>query len=131
MVTSATADGQGRWQANYSRSDGDLVSVMQVAGRNSSELRQSVVDAVSPQTSITSGPSGTTADSTPTFGLASTEPGSSSAAESIPARHALHLAPHGGPPSEGAHSFSVVATDSAGNTDASAATRTFSVSGTG
>ena len=132
MVTSATADGQGRWQANYNRSDGDLVSVMQVAGRNSSELRQSVVDAVSPQTSITSGPSGTTADSTPTFGLASTEPGSSFRCRVDSGPPTPCSSPRTvGPLSEGAHSFSVVATDSAGNTDASAATRTFSVSGTG
>ena len=94
--------------------------------------RSFTVDTVAPNTTISSGPSGPTNDSTPTFGFSSSE-GSST----FECRFdAAAFAPCSGPgashtPSaalaEGAHTFSVRATDPALNTDATPATRSFTV----
>jgi hypothetical protein len=85
-------------------------------------------DTTAPDTTITSGPTGTTNDSTPTFAFTATEAnpvyecrvdsGSWVDCASPWTTSAL---------SDGAHSVSVRATDVAGNTDASPATRSFTV----
>ncbi len=85
-------------------------------------------DLVAPETTITSGPGEgeTTADSTPSFGFASNE------ASVTFACRVDGAAPAPCPTSlpalaDGAHTFSVTATDSEGNTDATPATRNFAV----
>ena len=90
--------------------------------------RTFTVDTLPPETTITSGPSGLTSDSTPTFTFASSETGStfqckvdsdSYAACNSPNTTA-HLA-------DGSHTFSVRATDAASNTDPTPASQTFTV----
>lgn len=90
-----------------------------------------VIDAVAPNTTINSGPTGPTNDSTPTFAFSSSEAGSSFECR-------VDLEPFGacsGPGNShtttalapGAHTFAVHATDAAENTDPSPATRSFTV----
>jgi hypothetical protein len=89
------------------------------------------VDTTAPDTSITSGPGATTEDTTPTFGLGSTEDGSTFACSLDEAA----FAPCSGPGAThttaslalGAHTFAVRATDGVGNADATPATSSFSV----
>jgi hypothetical protein len=84
------------------------------------------VDSVAPQTTIDSGPTGLTNDSTPTFGFSS-EAGTSFQCRVDTAAFAACTSPHTtGALSDGAHTFEVRATDAAGNTGA-AASRTFTV----
>lgn len=90
--------------------------------------RSFTVDATPPNTTITGGPSGTTSDTTPTFTFRSSESGGS-----------FHCKVDNGPLvpcnsprttaalANGAHSFSVRATDNAANTDATPAVRSFTV----
>jgi hypothetical protein len=88
-------------------------------------------DCTPPDTTIDSGPSGTTADTTPTFGFSATEGGSTfecaldggafGACSGAGATHTTAVL------AEGPHTFSVRATDPAGNTDASPAEQTFTV----
>ena len=93
--------------------------------------RSFTVDTAAPDTSITGGPSGMTGDKTPSFSFASSEPGGSF----LCAIDAAALGPCSGPAtthtsaqlSDGPHSFSVQATDPAGNADPSVATREFTV----
>jgi hypothetical protein len=85
-------------------------------------------DTTAPDTSITSGPTGTTNDGTPTFAFTATETGSTfecrvdndtlSACNSPYTTFTL---------SDGSHTFEVLAIDAAGNADASPASRSFSV----
>jgi hypothetical protein len=90
--------------------------------------RSFTVDATPPNTTILSGPSGTTNDTTPTFTFKSSESGGS-----------FKCKLDGGPFSpcsspkttstlgNGSHTFSVSAVDGAGNTDPSPAVRSFNV----
>jgi hypothetical protein len=88
-----------------------------------------IPDTTPPNTTITSGPSGTINDATPTFAFTSSESGSTFQCRvestgtwtSCTSPYTLaRLA-------DGAHSFAVRATDAAGNTDTSAAAQTFTV----
>ena len=91
-----------------------------------------VEDSAAPDTTITSGPTGTTNDSTPTFGFSSSETGSSfecrfdatafAACSGPGATHTPTVAL-----ADGEHSFEVRAADQAGNVDPSPASRSFSV----
>jgi hypothetical protein len=89
---------------------------------------QPPADTTAPDTTITSGPTGTTNDSTPTFAFTATEANSvfecrvdsGSWADCTSPWTASSL-------TDGAHTVSVRATDVAGNTDASPATRSFTV----
>jgi uncharacterized delta-60 repeat protein len=88
------------------------------------------VDTTAPETTITSGPSegNTTSDSTPTFEFSSSEPGSTFSCRidtGSPAACVTPLTTSTLP--DGHHVFKVSATDTATNTDASPATRTFTV----
>ncbi len=93
--------------------------------------RSFTVDTVIPDTTIASGPSGPTNDSTPTFGFSSSETNStfqcrfdSAAFVACSGPGATHTPTA---LSEGAHTFSVQATDQAANVDATPATRSFTV----
>ena len=87
-----------------------------------------IPDATPPQTTITGGPSGDTADSTPTFDFASSETGSSFTCQIDGAAAVPCSSPYTtGTLAQGPHTFAVVATDAAGNSDATPATRSFTV----
>ena len=85
-------------------------------------------DTTPPDTTITSGPTGTTSNSSPSFGFTSSEAGST-----FECRLDSGAWSDGKPPKsysslpDGPHTFSVRATDSAGNTDTSPASRSFTV----
>jgi len=93
--------------------------------------RTFTVDTTAPDTTIDSGPSGQTADSTPTFTFSSDDPDATfeCRVDSVP------FAACSGPGdahttaalSEGPHAFSVRGTDEAGNVESSPATRSFTV----
>ena len=85
-------------------------------------------DGTPPDTSIDSGPTGATGDSTPTFTFSSTEGGSTFECRVDSASFAACTSPHTTAQlANGAHTFEVRASDSSGNTDASPASRSFAV----
>lgn len=86
------------------------------------------LDTTPPETMITSGPSGTTDDNTPTFEFSSNEVGSSFACRVDTQAFASCTSPHTTAAlSNGQHTFEVRATDAAGNVDPTPAARTFTV----
>src|SRR3954452_23720532 len=85
-------------------------------------------DTTPPDTTITSGPTGTTSDNSPTFAFTATEANSVFECRVDSGAWADCTSPWTTAAlSDGAHSVSVRATDVAGNTDASPATRSFTV----
>ena len=85
-------------------------------------------DTDPPQTTITSGPSGDTSDSTPTFEFTSDEPGSTFECRVDSAPFSACTSPHTTTAlALGAHTFEVRATDSSANVDPTPATRAFTV----
>jgi hypothetical protein len=90
-----------------------------------------MVDTAAPDTTITAGPSGPTADSTPTFTFDSSEPSSTFQCSLDGGAFAACGSPFTTTAlADGAHTVAVKAIDSALNEDASPATRTFSVDAT-
>jgi hypothetical protein len=89
------------------------------------------VDATAPDTSIVTGPGATTEDTTPTFGLASTEGGSTFECSLDGALFAACSGPGDTHTTAvlalGPHTLAVRATDALGNTDATPATSAFTV----
>lgn len=100
-----------------------------VAGYSGSDFavaRYEGPDTTAPETTIDSGPSGATSDSTPTFDFSSSEQESSFECRVDAGAFAPCSSPHTTAAlAEGAHAFEVRATDPAGNTDESPASRTF------
>ena len=85
-------------------------------------------DTTAPDTTITSGPTGTTSDNTPTFAFTATEANSVFECRVDTGAWADCTSPWTTAAlSDGDHSVSVRATDVAGNTDATPATRSFTV----
>lgn len=85
-------------------------------------------DTLAPDTSITSGPSGTTTSSSASFSFSASEAGSSFECKLDSGAWVACSSPTSLMGlSDGSHTFSVRATDAAGNTDASEATRTWTV----
>ncbi|MGH2656427.1 MAG: Calx-beta domain-containing protein, partial [Actinomycetota bacterium] len=85
-------------------------------------------DTDPPQTTITSGPSGPTDDSTPAFTFTSDEPGSTFSCRVDLAPFAACTSPHTTSTlAEGPHTFEVKAKDAATNEDPTPASRTFTV----
>ena len=109
------------------------VKAIDAPGNESAVVSRSfTVDTVPPQTTITSGPSGSTADTTPTFTFSSSQPGSafrcrfdSQAFAACSGPGASHTPST--PLSLGSHSFDVTAIDKAKNFDPTPARRTFTV----
>ncbi|HEU6444896.1 MAG TPA: Ig-like domain-containing protein, partial [Gaiellaceae bacterium] len=92
--------------------------------------RAFAVDTAAPQTTIDSGPSGSTNDSTPTFEFSS-EAGASFQCRVDGAAFAVCASPHTTVAlADGAHTFEVRAVDAAGNLDATPAMRSFTVDAT-
>ncbi len=90
------------------------------------------VDTTAPDTQIDSGPTGPTNDSTPTFGFSSPDGGTTFQCRVDSDPFAACTSTHTTTAlADGAHTFEVRATDPAGNTDASAASRSFTVDATG
>ena len=86
------------------------------------------IDTDPPETTITSGPSGTTSDATPTFEFTSDEPGSTFACRVDSAPFASCTSPHTTTTlADGAHTFEVKATDPAANEDPTPASRSFTI----
>jgi large repetitive protein len=85
------------------------------------------VDATPPNTTITSGPSGSTTDNTPTFGFRSTEPGTFQCKVDGAPFTSCASPKTTSPLAVGGHTFSVRAIDNAGHVDPSPATRSFNV----
>jgi hypothetical protein len=85
-------------------------------------------DTTPPDTTITAGPSGTVTSTTAQFSFTSTETGSTFECQLDAAAYAACTSPvtYTGL-SAGSHTFSVRATDAAGNTDATPATRTWTI----
>jgi N,N-dimethylformamidase beta subunit-like, C-terminal/Domain of unknown function (DUF4082)/Bacterial Ig-like domain/Bacterial Ig domain/Purple acid Phosphatase, N-terminal domain len=96
--------------------------------------RSFTVDTQAPNTTISSGPTGTTSP-TPTFGFSSSEQNSTFQCRFDSAAFAPCSGPGAthtpsAPLSGGSHTFAVRAVDQAGNTDATPATRSFTVDAT-
>ena len=86
------------------------------------------VDIDPPQTTITGGPTGVTSDSTPTFGLAADEAGSTFQCRIDGSAFAPCTTPFTTIPlADGTHVLDVVATDVASNADPSPASRSFRI----
>ncbi|MEA2134479.1 MAG: large repetitive protein [Solirubrobacteraceae bacterium] len=86
------------------------------------------VDTSAPDTTITSGPSGTVAGNQATFAFVSTETGGTFQCRLDGGAYAACASPHTvSNIAPGTHVLAVRATDAAGNTDATAATRTWQV----
>ena len=87
-----------------------------------------VADTTPPDTTITSGPSGTVSDTSATFSFASTESGSTFACSLDGGAFANCTSPasYSGL-ADGSHTFTVRATDVAGNTDPTPATATWTI----
>ena len=91
--------------------------------------RTFTVDTGAPDTTIDSGPSGSTADSTPTFTFSANEAGATLECRVDTAPFTSCTSPHTTAAlAAGGHTFEVRATDSAGNVDATPASRSFQVS---
>lgn len=90
--------------------------------------RSWAIDATPPDTTITGGPSGSVSSTTATFTFTATEAGSTLACQMDGGGFVACASPkvYTGL-SEGSHTFQVRATDSLGNTDASPASRTWTV----
>jgi hypothetical protein len=87
-------------------------------------------DTTPPDTTISSGPSGTTTATSASFAFSSSEAGSTFACKLDGGDYAACTSPKAySGLSAGSHTFSVRATDAAGNTDESAATRTWTIQG--
>ena len=90
--------------------------------------RSFTVDQSAPDTTIDSGPTGSTGDSTPTFGFSSPDAGSSFECRVDSAPFAPCSSPHTTATlADGPHTFEVRAKDAAGNADASPASSAFTV----
>ncbi len=112
--------------------EGNSVYTAAISDSAVSLFRRAPVDTTPPRTTITSGPSGTTSDPTPTFAFASNEPGSTFQCRLDGAPFASCSSPKTlGPLADGAHTFRVRATDRAGNSDPTPAARTFTVAASG
>lgn len=87
-----------------------------------------VEDSAAPETTIDSGPSGATGDTTPAFTFSANEPGARFACRFDGAAFALCVSPLQAPTlSSGAHTFDVRALDRVGNADPTPARRSFTV----
>jgi hypothetical protein len=87
-----------------------------------------VIDTTPPDTTITAGPSGSTSQSSATFSFTSTKSGSSFQCRLDGGSLASCTSPVSySALADGSHTFTVVATDSLGNVDATPATRTWTI----
>jgi Bacterial Ig-like domain len=119
-VAPALADGPHTFRVQAADGAGNIEAAAQ--------QREFTVDTLVPDTSITAGPNGLTNDRAPAFSFESTKPGSTFACEldgggSAPCQTPFQTGPLG----EGAHTFTVTATDALGHPDPTPATQAFTV----
>jgi Bacterial Ig-like domain len=118
-TTAALSDGAHTFEVRAADAAGNV--------DGSAASRAITVDTVAPQTTIDSGPSGLTNDSTPTYAFSS-EPGASFQCRVDTGAFAACTSPHTTAAlTDGAHTIEVRATDAAGSTDASPASRAITV----
>jgi hypothetical protein len=107
--------------------DGDMATTMK-AITVSAAGSTPAADTTAPNTSITSGPTGTTTDNTPTFAFTASESGSMFQCRLDSGAWAACTSPWTtNALADGMHGIAVRATDTAGNTDATPATQSFTV----
>jgi hypothetical protein len=120
FTTAALADGSHTFDVRATDGAGNTDSTP--------ASRSFTVDAAAPQTTILSGPSGLTNNRTPMFTFSSSESGSTFQCRVDAAAFAACSSPFTTAAlADGAHTFEVKATDGAGNTDATPASRSFTV----
>jgi hypothetical protein len=106
------------------------VQATDAAGNVEATVRQRdfTVDAAAPDTSITAGPSGLTKDATPSFEFQSTKPGSTFACALDGNAAVACVSPfQTAALADGAHTFTVTATDALDHPDPTPATRSFTL----
>jgi hypothetical protein len=130
----SSADGSAAFFQTYAKlvgSDDDAPerkSDIYERSGGSTSLLTGINDTTPPETTIASGPSGPTRDTTPTFAFTSSEPGSTFACKVDEGSFAACTTPRTlGALADGTHVFKVRATDRSGNTDPTPASRTFTV----
>ena len=100
---------------------------LEIADSGNQRIRE-VTESFPPQTTIDTGPTGTTNDPTPTFSFSSSEAGSSFECRVDAGAFAACSSPHTTAQlADGSHTFQVRATDPAGNTDPTVDSRSFTV----
>ena len=114
-------------RVNVTDVDGDMATTMKaitVAAAGSTPP----TDTTAPNTTITSGPTGTTTDNTPTFAFTASESGSTFQCQLDAGAWTACTSPWTTSAlTDGMHGIAVRATDAAGNTDATPATQSFTV----
>jgi tripartite motif-containing protein 71 len=128
----SAGSGQGQFNGPWSIALGVAGTIYVADAGNNRVQMFAETDATAPQTTIASGPSGTTTDPTPTFSFTSSEPAGalfecrvdgSTDDDFQPCGSTKTLAHLG----DGSHTLDVRTIDGAGNVDATPATRTFTV----
>jgi subtilisin len=120
QVPSALADGQHTFAVRATDASGNTDATP--------ATRTFSVDATAPDTELTSGPSGPTRESTPSFGFSSADGSARFECRVNSGGWSPCSSPHGvAALPDGAHTFSVRAIDAAGNADATPAARAFTV----
>src|SRR3954468_19870378 len=108
--------------------DGDMATTMKAINVAAAGSTPPPADTTAPNTTITSGPTGTTTDNTPTFAFTASESASTFQCQLDSGAWAACTSPWTTKAlTDGMHGVAVRATDAAGNTDATPATQSFSV----
>ena len=108
--------------------DGDTATTMKAITVAAAGSTPPPADTTAPNTTITSGPTGTTTDNTPTFAFTASESGSTFQCQLDAGAWAACTSPWTTSAlTDGMHGIAVRATDAAGNTDATPATQSFTV----
>lgn len=130
VATDTSAPYTATWDASGTP-DGPVAiaaTAYDTSGLSATDTHTVTVDTTPPVTTIDSGPSGTVASATATFTFSSSEAGSTFACSLDGAPPTACTSPAAYPGlANGAHAFSVAATDPAGNADPSPATATWTV----
>ncbi len=130
---SANYDGGASCPAFAPSNDGQWRLRLALDATHFVEMPAFIVDTTAPATTINSGPSGTTSNASPSFDFSSDEPGSTFRCKldgpgATTGSYAACTSPRSyASLAEGSYTFSVYATDIAGNVDATPATRSFTV----
>jgi hypothetical protein len=115
-------------RVNVTDVDGDMATTMKAITVAAAGSTPPPADTTAPNTTITSGPTGTTTDNTPTFAFTASESGSTFQCRLDAGAWAACTSPWTtGALADGMHGIAVRATDAAGNADATPATQSFTV----